>query len=227
MLGTGDLSEIALGWSTYGVGDQMSHYNVNSGVPKTLIQHLIRWVIATAQFDDDVSATPRRDPRHRDQPGAGAGRRGRGPAVHRGPDRPVRAARLLAVPHAAARPARRRRSRSSPGTRGTTRRPGRGRSTSRPRGGSPTTWPRSGPGSGCSASGSSRSPSSSGRRCPTGRRCPPAGRCPRAVTGGRRRTRRRGCGWTSSPRCLRDRLPDRPRPSGAGSARPGGSSPDG
>src|SRR6185369_11024813 len=46
VLGTGDLSELALGWSTYGVGDQMSHYNVNSGVPKTLIQHLIRWVIS-------------------------------------------------------------------------------------------------------------------------------------------------------------------------------------
>ncbi|WP_286188663.1 NAD(+) synthase, partial [Mycobacterium sp. PO2] len=50
VLGTGDLSEIALGWSTYGVGDQMSHYNVNSGVPKTLIQHLIRWVISAQQF---------------------------------------------------------------------------------------------------------------------------------------------------------------------------------
>lgn len=50
VLGTGDLSEIALGWSTYGVGDQMSHYNVNSGVPKTLIQHLIRWVISSQQF---------------------------------------------------------------------------------------------------------------------------------------------------------------------------------
>ena len=45
VLGTGDLSELALGWCTYGVGDQMSHYNVNAGVPKTLIQHLIRWVI--------------------------------------------------------------------------------------------------------------------------------------------------------------------------------------
>ncbi len=46
VVGTGDLSEIALGWCTYGVGDQMSHYAVNPGVPKTLIQHLIRWVIA-------------------------------------------------------------------------------------------------------------------------------------------------------------------------------------
>jgi NAD+ synthase (glutamine-hydrolysing) len=54
VLGTGDLSELALGWSTYGVGDQMSHYNVNGGVPKTLIQHLIRWVISSGQFDDTV-----------------------------------------------------------------------------------------------------------------------------------------------------------------------------
>ena len=52
VLGTGDLSELALGWCTYGVGDQMSHYNVNAGVPKTLIQHLIRWVISTGQFDE-------------------------------------------------------------------------------------------------------------------------------------------------------------------------------
>ena len=44
VLGTGDLSELALGWSTYGVGDHMSHYNVNGGVAKTLIRHLIRWV---------------------------------------------------------------------------------------------------------------------------------------------------------------------------------------
>ncbi|GAY11450.1 NAD(+) synthase [Pseudonocardia sp. N23] len=54
VLGTGDLSELALGWSTYGVGDQMSHYNVNGGVPKTLIQHLIRWVVSSRQFDDEV-----------------------------------------------------------------------------------------------------------------------------------------------------------------------------
>jgi NAD+ synthase (glutamine-hydrolysing) len=55
VLGTGDLSELGLGWSTYGVGDQMSHYNVNGGVPKTLIQHLIRWVISSGQFSDDVN----------------------------------------------------------------------------------------------------------------------------------------------------------------------------
>ncbi|RYE79418.1 MAG: NAD(+) synthase, partial [Myxococcales bacterium] len=55
VLGTGDLSELALGWCTYGVGDQMSHYNVNGGVPKTLIQHLIRWVIDSEQFEADTN----------------------------------------------------------------------------------------------------------------------------------------------------------------------------
>ncbi|MGQ9927312.1 MAG: NAD(+) synthase [Chloroflexaceae bacterium] len=57
VLGTGDLSELALGWCTYGVGDHMSHYNVNASVPKTLIQHLIRWVIRSGQFDEATSAT--------------------------------------------------------------------------------------------------------------------------------------------------------------------------
>jgi NAD+ synthase (glutamine-hydrolysing) len=56
VLGTGDLSELALGWTTYGVGDHMSHYNVNASVPKTLVQHLIRWVIKTSQFDAATSA---------------------------------------------------------------------------------------------------------------------------------------------------------------------------
>jgi NAD+ synthase (glutamine-hydrolysing) len=55
VLGTGDLSELALGWCTYGVGDQMSHYAVNTGVPKTLIQHLIRYVIATGQFAEGTN----------------------------------------------------------------------------------------------------------------------------------------------------------------------------
>ena len=56
VVGTGDLSELALGWCTYGVGDQMSHYNVNAGVPKTLIQYLIRWTTATDQFDEETDA---------------------------------------------------------------------------------------------------------------------------------------------------------------------------
>jgi len=56
VLGTGDLSELALGWCTYGVGDHMSHYNVNGSVSKTLIQHLIRWVAASKQFGDETAA---------------------------------------------------------------------------------------------------------------------------------------------------------------------------
>jgi NAD+ synthase (glutamine-hydrolysing) len=55
VIGTGDLSELALGWCTYGVGDHMSHYNVNASIPKTLIQHLIRWVTYSKQFGDEVS----------------------------------------------------------------------------------------------------------------------------------------------------------------------------
>lgn len=55
VVGTGDLSELALGWCTYGVGDQMSHYTVNAGVPKTLVQHLIRWVISHGEFDEDTN----------------------------------------------------------------------------------------------------------------------------------------------------------------------------
>ncbi len=52
VVGTGDLSELALGWCTYGVGDQMSHYTVNAGVPKTLVQHLIRWVISHGELEE-------------------------------------------------------------------------------------------------------------------------------------------------------------------------------
>jgi NAD+ synthase (glutamine-hydrolysing) len=57
VLGTGDLSELALGWMTYGVGDHMSHYNVNVSVSKTLIQYLIRWVISSRQFDEQTNQT--------------------------------------------------------------------------------------------------------------------------------------------------------------------------
>ena len=57
VLGTGDLSELALGWATYGVGDHMSHYNVNGGVAKTLIRHLIRWVAARELVGADATPT--------------------------------------------------------------------------------------------------------------------------------------------------------------------------
>jgi len=55
VLGTGDLSELALGWATYGVGYQMSHYHVNASVPKTLIQYLIRWAVQSGQFDQEAN----------------------------------------------------------------------------------------------------------------------------------------------------------------------------
>ena len=55
VLGTGDLSELALGWCTYGVGDQMCHYGINAGVPKTLMRQLIRWAIASSQFTAEAA----------------------------------------------------------------------------------------------------------------------------------------------------------------------------
>lgn len=85
VLGTGDLSELALGWCTYGVGDHMSHYNVNASVPKTLIQHLIRWIITTEEFgpeadailqsilDTEISPELVPDGREREGKGQGAG----------------------------------------------------------------------------------------------------------------------------------------------------------
>ncbi|HEY6996086.1 MAG TPA: NAD(+) synthase [Xanthobacteraceae bacterium] len=55
VVGTGDLSELALGWCTYGVGDQMSHYNVNASVAKTLIQHLIRFVAGSGEVSEETA----------------------------------------------------------------------------------------------------------------------------------------------------------------------------
>jgi len=60
VVGTGDLSELALGWCTYGVGDQMSHYNVNASVPKTLIQYLVGWVAESDEFSADVKRALKR-----------------------------------------------------------------------------------------------------------------------------------------------------------------------
>ena len=59
VVGTGDLSELALGWCTYGVGDHMSHYNVNGGVAKTLVQHLIRWSAASGHYSEAAASVMR------------------------------------------------------------------------------------------------------------------------------------------------------------------------
>jgi NAD+ synthase (glutamine-hydrolysing) len=55
VVGTSDLSELALGYTTYGIGDHMAHYSVNASVPKTLIRHLIRWVGSSGQVEQDVA----------------------------------------------------------------------------------------------------------------------------------------------------------------------------
>lgn len=60
VIGTGDLSELALGWCTYGVGDHMSHYNVNASLAKTLIQHLIRWCVKNGDYSPAAAATLQR-----------------------------------------------------------------------------------------------------------------------------------------------------------------------
>jgi NAD+ synthase (glutamine-hydrolysing) len=59
VVGTGDLSELALGWCTYGVGDHMSHYGVNASVPKTLVQHLVRWVAEHEDLSEEARAVLR------------------------------------------------------------------------------------------------------------------------------------------------------------------------
>ena len=103
VIGTGDLSELALGWSTYGVGDQMSHYAVNASVPKTLISFMLRWVIDTGQFEDDVNAVLQSVHRHRDLARADPRRRRQADRGLREQGRPLRAAGLLPLLHPALR----------------------------------------------------------------------------------------------------------------------------
>ena len=93
VVGTSDLSETALGYTTYGVGDQMAHYHVNASVPKTLIQYLIRWAAKTEQFGPaDITAAGGHC-RNADFARARAAARRRRSARGRG-DRPLRAAGL-------------------------------------------------------------------------------------------------------------------------------------
>ena len=103
VLGTGDLSELALGWCTYGVGDQMSHYAVNTGVPKTLIQHLIRWVIDSEQFPDDANEVLREILEQEITPELIPTEEGNEAAGHRGHGRALLAPGLHALPRAAPR----------------------------------------------------------------------------------------------------------------------------
>ena len=186
VLGTGDLSELALGWATYGVGDQMSHYNVNAGVPKTLIQHLIRWVIAQRAVRGARSARRSRAILDTEiSPELVPGEELQSTESQIGPYA-LHDFTLFHVLRYGFRPSKIgflawHAWRDADGGR-------RGRRTSPRPSASPTTCRRSAAGSRSSASASSRSRSSSARRCRTGRRSRPAGRCRRAATGARRRT---------------------------------------
>ena len=103
VVGTSDLSELALGWCTYGVGDHMAHYHVNASVPKTLIQYLIRWAADTEELGAGCECRPARGARHRDQPRARTRRGGRTTrATHGGRGGALRAAGLQPLLHAAA-----------------------------------------------------------------------------------------------------------------------------
>jgi NH3-dependent NAD+ synthetase len=185
VLGTGDLSELALGWCTYGVGDHMSHYNVNGGVPKTLIQHLIRWVArrsASTRCLGGDARHPRTEISPELVPGEG--------------DKPSQKTEDFVGPYALQdfnlfyitrygfRPARSPSCRITPGRmrrRGDWPPNSRRRQAARLRPAVIKRWLAS------SCGASSRPASSSARPCPTARRCPRAARSRRAATGGRRR----------------------------------------
>ncbi len=171
MIGTGDLSELALGWCTYGVGDQMAHYNVNAGVPKTLIQHLIRWVISVRPVRWRGGGDAGGDPRHRDFARADPGRGGRGrrraPRPRSGPTRCRISTCSTRCGTASAAQDR------VPGAAGVgaMRRVAAGRRISRRSGAVPIRLADDPPvDGGVPAAGSSRSASSSGAPCRTGRR---------------------------------------------------------
>ncbi len=197
VIGTGDLSELALGWATYGVGDQMSHYAVNASVPKSLISFMLRWVIDTGQFDARRQRRPAVGDRHRDLARADPRRRRQADRGLREQGRPVRAAGLLPVLHPALRPpAEQGRVHGAPrlGRRGA--RPVAGPDPA-PTAATSTRSPTSSTGSPSSSTASSASASSSAPRSRTRRRSARAARCRRAATGARRATPRRASGWTS------------------------------
>lgn len=190
VLGTGDLSELALGWCTYGVGDQMSHYNVNGGVPKTLIQHLIRWVVSSDQFGDEAGRILTAILDTEISPELVPGEELQSTESKIGPYA-LHDFTLYYVLRYGFRPSR---SRSWRGTRGGTWRRASGRPVSRRTSAVRTTSRRSSTGWSTSAAASSSSRSSSGPRCRTARRSRPAARSHRAATGAPRRTATRGCG---------------------------------
>ena len=199
VIGTGDLSELALGWCTYGVGDQMSHYNVNAGMPKTMIQHLIRWIISSEQFSPEVSETLGAILGTEISPELVPAEDGKACKARRRRSGRMRC-RTSTCSTCCATAFVRRRSLSCRCMPGAMRRMGSGRRDFRRRSGSPTICPKSGNGCACSCSASSGSASSSGRRCPMGRRFRRAGRSRRGAIGARHRTAMPAFGSKNSTR---------------------------
>ena len=193
VLGTGDLSELALGWCTYGVGDQMSHYGVNAGVPKTLMQHLIRWVVTSAQFEDHVGETLTSILDTEITPELVPAKEGEKPQSTQAMIGPVRPAGLHALPRAAPRlPALQDR---LPRVARVARQRGGGVAGGLPRGGADGIRPRDDPALARGLRAGATSPtSSSAPRCPTGPRSSRAARCRRAATGVCR-PMQRGAAW--------------------------------
>ena len=203
VLGTGDLSELALGFTTYGVGDHMSHYNVNASVPKTLIRHLIRWLVAARQFDDATLAVLQRiadTPISPELvPGAGAGPAQSSEAVV-GPYE-LQDFHLYYVSRFGYRPEQGRvpRARSVERRRRAARGRTRCRRTERVAYDLADDPPLA---RGVPAAVLPDAASSSARRCRTDRRSVRAARSRHAATGARRAIRRRRCGSTNcAPTC--------------------------
>ena len=206
VVGTGDLSELALGWCTYGVGDQMAHYNVNASVPKTLVKYLVAWLVQRGDLGNDADGVLRSiltteiSPELVPSSSKGASQ----PAQHSeqivGPFeladfflyyllrygyRPSRIAFL--AHHAWGDESR-----------------GRWPDLISPDDLIATTWPQSVHGWRCSSAGSSRPASSSDRRSPTARRSVREARCPtRRLASAQRRLRSRVARRTGAQPALR------------------------
>ena len=205
VLGTGDLSELALGWTTYGVGDQMSHYNVNVSVPKTLIQYLIRWVATSG------SSTLRQTKRwnrlwNRDFTGAcaaPAGQRRSAGSENSGFNRARTNFRtsVFIILHGSV--CVRAKSRFWPTTRGATRKGAIGRTSFPPTNAPATTWRRSRNGWAFFCIDFSRRANLSAPLCRTGQKLALAVPFRRGAIGARRRTPSRMSGSANSRRMCR------------------------
>ena len=193
--GTGDLSELGLGWCTYGVGDHMSHYNVNASVAKTLIQHLIRFVATSGEVNEQTAQvlftilateiSPELVP---------AGADGADPIDPKN-HRSLRASGLQSVlrdaiwiPSVADRVSRFQRVVRCE-------RAATGRLIFRPPIAATIRWTRSSTGSVFFCFGFSQSASSSARRCRMGQKYRREARCRRAAIGAHRPTAMPGSGW--------------------------------